>query len=133
MPAIISHYRAVQSQPEFESLRPALLSHDLQQARLDDVRSGLAGVPGIAPQVQAAMSGAIAFLQGDHTAAIGHFGLALKLLRKAAGKRKVFLETPHGLFFVMVPLAERPRSSSMTSTSWKPRRRASSTRSYWRR
>jgi superfamily II DNA or RNA helicase len=105
MPAIISHYRAVQSQSEFESLRPALLSHDLQQARLDDVRSGLGGVPGIAPQVQAAMSGTLAFLQGDHTAAIGHFRSALKLLRKAAGKRKVFLETPQGLFFVMAMLA----------------------------
>ena len=32
-----------------------------------------------------------------------------------------------------VPLAERPRSSSMTSTSPKPRWRATSTSSYWRR
>ena len=32
-----------------------------------------------------------------------------------------------------MPLAERPRSSSITSTCWKPRRRATSTSSYWRR
>src|ERR1700682_6325328 len=32
-----------------------------------------------------------------------------------------------------VPLADRPRSSSMISTSTKPRWRATSTRSYWRR
>src|SRR5712691_8151555 len=32
-----------------------------------------------------------------------------------------------------IPLAERPRSSSITSTSRKPRRRATSTSSYWRR
>ena len=32
-----------------------------------------------------------------------------------------------------VPLADRPKSSSITSTSTNPRWRASSTKSYWRR
>jgi len=105
MPALISHYRAVQDQPDFAAVRLVLLSHDLQQARLDEVQRGLADMPDMAPQMRAAMSGTVAFLQGDHMAAIGHFRLALKLRRKAAGKRKVFLESPHGLFFIMAMLA----------------------------
>jgi superfamily II DNA or RNA helicase len=106
LPALIAHYRAAQDRPEFTPVRQVLLAHDLQQARLDDAERGLAEIKDMSPLSRAATSGTIAFLQSDRTVAIEHFRLALKLRRKTTGKRKVFLEDIHGLFFIMAMLAE---------------------------
>ncbi|MDD2706011.1 MAG: DEAD/DEAH box helicase, partial [Acidocella sp.] len=105
LPELIAHYRAAQDQPDFKPVRLALMAHNLLQARLDDVQRGLDEMQDMAPPARAATAGTIAFLRGEPAAAIAHFQVALKLRRKAVGKRKLFLEGIHGLFFIMAMLA----------------------------
>jgi superfamily II DNA or RNA helicase len=105
LPVLIAHYRAVRNQPDFQPLRPALMWHDLDQARLADVQRAMREIPDFSPVGKAILSGTLAFLQGGHPQAIEHYKSALKLHRKATGKRKVFLDGVHGGFFIMAMFA----------------------------
>lgn len=105
LPTLLLHYRSLADRPEFAPVQLVLMSYDLRQARLDDVQRGLSEIQDMPPVVRAAMAGTLAFLQGDHGVAIEHFRTALKLRRKAVGKRKVFLDGVHGPFFIMAMLA----------------------------
>ncbi|MGI4945361.1 MAG: hypothetical protein ACRYHQ_33155, partial [Janthinobacterium lividum] len=104
MPALLDHFRAQQDKEEFAASRPALLLLDLLAGRLDDVQRGIAAVEDPVGTTQQALEGTVAFLRGRNEAALQHYRDALKLHRKHVGKRKVFLDGVHGLFFLMALL-----------------------------
>ncbi|WP_424140352.1 DEAD/DEAH box helicase [Roseomonas chloroacetimidivorans] len=102
--ALIDHYRAQQDKDGFAAVRPVLLHYDLLAGRLESVRQGIAGIEDATDVRRMALEGALAFLEGRNEAAVQHYRGALKLRRKQVGKRKVFLDGVHGLFFVMALL-----------------------------
>ena len=104
LPALLDHYRAQQDREDFAASRPALLLLDLLAGRLDDVQRGIAAVEDPVGTIRQAFEGTVAFLRGRNEAALQHYRDALKLQRKHVGKRKVFLDGVHGLFFLMALL-----------------------------
>ncbi len=63
----------------------------------------------INPQFQdsaAAYRGWLSVLQGNYEFAIQHYRIALKALRKATGKRKIYFEDVSGIFFVLALLQQ---------------------------
>jgi len=101
LPALLDHYRAQQDNEAFAAIRPALLLFDLLAGKLDDVQRGIAAVEDPVGVNRQALEGAVAFLRGRNEAALQHYRDALKLHRKQVGKRKVFLDGVHGVFFEM--------------------------------
>ncbi len=95
--AVIAQYRAQAT----GSVPPALLCYDLVGGRLDGLRHSIAGATGMARH---ALEGAVAFLEARNADALRHYRDALKLHRKEVGKRKVFLDDVHGLFFALALL-----------------------------
>jgi len=104
LPALLDHYRAQQDKEGFAAVRPALLLFDLLAGKLDDVQRGIAAVEDPVGIIRQALEGTVAFLRGRNEAALQHYRDALKLHRKHVGKRKVFLDGVHGLFFEMALL-----------------------------
>ncbi len=102
--ALLDHYRAHQGKKGFAAVRPALLLLDLLAGKLDDVRLGIAAVEDPVGIIRQALEGTVAFLSGRNEAALQHYRDALKLHRKHVGRRKVFLDGVHGLFFLMALL-----------------------------
>ena len=102
--ALLDHYRAQQREEGFAAVRPALLLLGLLAGKLDDVQRGIAAVEDPVGIIRQALEGTVAFLQGRNEAALQHYRDALKLHRKQVGKRKVFLDGVHGLFFLMALL-----------------------------
>jgi len=104
LPALVAIYRAQQEQAGFAAVRPALLLFDLLAGRLDDVHRRIMAVENPAGVTRQMLEGAVEFLGGRNEAALQHYRDALKLHRKQAGKRKLFLDGVHGLFFLMALL-----------------------------
>jgi len=104
LPALLDHYRAQQDKEGFAAVQPALLLFDLLAGKLDDVQRGIAAVEDPVGVIRQALEGTVAFLRGRNEAALQHYRDALKLHRKHVGKRKVFLDGVHGLFFLMALL-----------------------------
>ncbi len=104
LPPLLDHYRAQQDKEDFAAGRPALLLLDLLAGKLDDVQRGIAAVEDPVGTIRQAFEGTVAFLHGRNDAALQHYRDALKLHRKHVGKRKVFLDGVHGLFFLMALL-----------------------------
>ncbi len=104
MTELIAHYRGRQEQEAFAAFRPALLQHDLLAGRLDDVQHGSLRLGDDAGGARLALDAAVAFLQGRNEAALAHYRDALKRQRKRLGKRRVFLDGVHGMFFLMALL-----------------------------
>ena len=96
--------RQLQEQDSFGGLRAQLLRYDLLAGRLDAVRERAAAIEDSAGDTRHALEGAIAFLDGRNEDALRHYRDALKLRRKRLGKRKVFLEQEHRVFFLMALL-----------------------------
>ncbi|MGI4793342.1 MAG: hypothetical protein ACRYG8_04515, partial [Janthinobacterium lividum] len=101
---LIAHYRAQQDTESFGAVRPMLLYHDLLAGRLQEVRQGCSYIRNTMGGVPLVLEGATAFLSGDNQAALESYREALKLRRKQLGKRKLFLDDMHGLFFLMAML-----------------------------
>ena len=99
LPALLAHYRNRQRQDAFAPVRVVLLRYDLLAGRLDGVRRALP--QGDAPDVWRA---GLAFLEGRNAEALGLYRDTLKLRRKLEGRRKIFLDGEHGLFFLMTML-----------------------------
>jgi len=104
LPALVVHYRAQQEQAGFAAIRPALLLFDLLAGRLEDVQRGIAAIEDPAGVTRQMLEGTVEFLGGRNEAALQHYRDALKLHRKQAGKRKLFLDGVHDLFFLMALL-----------------------------
>ncbi len=104
LPALLDHYRAQQHKEGFAAVRPALLLFDLLAGRLDDARRGIAAAGDATGAAWHAVEGTAGFLGGRNEAALQHYREALRLRRKQAGKRKLFLDGVHGLFFLMALL-----------------------------
>ena len=104
MAELIARYRGLRDRPDFAPVRRALLEHDLLALRLDDVRGALATLEAADAPLRQAAEATRHFLAGENAAAIDLYRAALKERRKQAGKRKLFLEGAHGLFFLMALL-----------------------------
>ncbi len=104
LPALLGHYRLQQGKAGFAAVRPALLLFDLLAGRLGDVQRGIGAVEDQSGVTRQALEGTMEFLGGRNEAALQHYRDALKLHRKQVGKRKVFLDGVHGLFFLMALL-----------------------------
>ncbi len=104
LPTLVDHYRTLQGQEGFAAVRQALLLFDLLAGRLEDVRHGCAAIEDPASVTRQAVKGTVAFLQGRSEAALQLYRDALKLHKKQVGKRKVFLDGVHGMFFLMALL-----------------------------
>ena len=104
LPAIISLCQAHRDQPGYAAVRLTLLRHDLLCNRLHDVKTGLAALGDGDGASRMALEGAVDFLEGRNEDALALCRAALKLRRKQAGKRKVFLEGIEGLFFLLALL-----------------------------
>jgi superfamily II DNA or RNA helicase len=102
LPALVAYARNRLGQDGFDAIRPLVLRYDLLRARLDELRAGAAALDNAV--TKGAIEGTVAFLQGRNDDALLHLRAALKLHRKRLGKRKVFLDGEHGLFFVMALL-----------------------------
>ena len=104
MPELIARFRGLQDLPGFAPVRRRLLEHDVLALRFDDARALLAKLDAADAPLQQATAATLHFLAGENTEAITLYRVALKRQRKQAGKRKLFLEGPHGLFFLMALL-----------------------------
>ncbi len=104
LPALLDQYRARQGEEGFAAVRPALLLFDLLAGRLEDVQRGIAAIEDPAGLTRRMFEGTAAFLRGQNEAALQHYRDVLKLHRKQVGKRKLFLDGVHGLFFGMALL-----------------------------
>ncbi len=104
MPTLVAYYRARQDSDSFAAVRPILLYYDLLAGRIEDVRQGCLDIRNNTGGAFLAMEAAIAFLAGDNQACLQIYREALKQRRKHLGKRKLFLDDAHGLFFLMAML-----------------------------
>ena len=101
---LIARYRKLQDGPGFAPVRRALLAHDVLALRLDAAGDALAKLDAADAPLRLAAEATLRFLAGQNARAIGLYRAALKELRKQAGKRKLFLDGAHGLFFLMALL-----------------------------
>ena len=104
LPALVAYYRARQDADGFATVRPILLYHDLLAGRIDNVRQGCSTIRNDTGSAFLAMEAALAFLAGDNQACLRAYREALKQRRRQLGKRKLFLDDAHGLFFLMAML-----------------------------
>jgi len=104
VPDLIARYRALRDRPGFASVRRALLEYDVLALRLDEARGLLPMLDEADATLRQAAAATLHFLAGENAEAIGLYRAALKEQRKQAGKRKVFLQGAHGLFFLMALL-----------------------------
>jgi superfamily II DNA or RNA helicase len=102
--ALVTAIRTNLDQDGFDALRPLVLRYDLLCARLDAVQAAAAVLSGDHAVVRGSNDGTVAFLQSRNDDALLHFRATLKLHRKQQGRRKLFLDDEHGLFFVMALL-----------------------------
>jgi superfamily II DNA or RNA helicase len=104
LPAVIAHCRAQQGREGFAGVSGMLLTLDLLSGRLEEVRRAVAQLGEAVDDTRTALEGALAFLEGRNDAAIMHYREALKQRRKRLGRRKLFLDDEHGLFFLLALL-----------------------------
>ena len=103
LPGLIAHYRSRRRDDGYASFNLVLSNYDLMAGRLDDLRETIAGDQGTGGARQA-LEGSVAFLEGRNDAALALYREALKLRRKQAGRRKIFLDGEHGVLFLMALL-----------------------------
>ena len=103
MPEILAHYRSREDEPGYEDFKWALLRADVLAGRLAAGKEKILSQPEAAtkPSHRHLFLGSVAFLEGRNDEALTEYRQALKLLKKEAGKRKVFFEGYNGLFFLL--------------------------------
>ena len=104
MPAIATLARTRHEPAGFSDLTAMVLRYDILSRRLDAVRGSAAAIIDPASDAKQSLEGTIAFLEGRNDDALKHYRDALKLRRKRLGKRKIFLEHEHRVFFLMALL-----------------------------
>ena len=102
VPAMIAYYREREKEPAFRAFALTLMRHDLLSARFDAARWKIESLTDDEVQVFAPplLRGALNFLEGRNDEALTHFRLALKLFKKASGKRKIFFDGFYGMTFL---------------------------------
>ena len=103
-PDLIALCRTRLLQEGFGGLRTSLMRYDLLAGRLDDLRTDLLAIPDTHLDQRRAVEGSVAFLEGRNEDASVLYRDALKLRRKRIGRRKIFLEDEHRVFFVLAML-----------------------------
>lgn len=104
LPSLIRHFRERQGKEDFAPIGRMLLDYTLLAGQLSEVKRELPTLRGPQDDERQGLEGTLAFLEGRNDAALRHYRQALKLRRKRLGKRKVFLDDMHGLFFLMALL-----------------------------
>ncbi|MGI4943462.1 MAG: DEAD/DEAH box helicase [Janthinobacterium lividum] len=100
---LISLARSHQDMNAFAELRPALAAYALLAGQLEECRRSVEAIDP-ATATRPAWEGVLAFLAGRNGEALEHFRAALKLHRKAVGKRKIFLDGMPAVFAIMALL-----------------------------
>ena len=103
-PDLIALCRTRLLQEGFGGLRTSLMRYDLLAGRLDDLRTDLLAIPDTHLDQRRAVEGSVAFLEGRNEDASVLYRDALKLRRKRIGRRKIFLDDEHRVFFVLAML-----------------------------
>jgi len=96
--------RARRHEQGFEALGPLLLRYDTMACDLDALRQGIADHDGEPDHALLMVQGALAFLEGRHADAAALYRDALRRLRRATGRRTVFLPHEHRLFYPLAML-----------------------------
>ena len=104
LPDLIARYRGQDDRPGFAQVRRTLLEHDLLTLRLDGARGLLPKLDEADAMLRQTAAATLCFLAGENAEAVSLYRAVLKERRKQAGKRKLFLEGAHGLFFLMALL-----------------------------
>lgn len=101
--ALVSLARSQQALNGFAELRPTLAAYALLAGQLDECQRSVSSID---PETAArlAWEGVLEFLADRNAGALENFRTALKLHRKALGKRKVFLDGVPAVFAVMALL-----------------------------
>ncbi len=99
-------------------LRSIWIQHLLMRGRLAEADGAIQSLVHDAPEEALLLQGWLSCLQGryDHTREVGQ--LALKFLKKATGKRKVYFDTITGVFPVMALLQEGSAASLRTAEEY---------------
>ncbi len=99
--------QARRHQPGHDRVASLLLRHDLLSGNLGALRDAIT-TPGDAPDHQTMLlQGAVAFLEGRNAEAVALYRDALRALRKAVGKRAIFLGQEHRILFLLALLGEK--------------------------
>ncbi|MDD2878297.1 MAG: DEAD/DEAH box helicase [Acidiphilium sp.] len=101
---LLPHFRSVQDQEQFAGVVPLLLDYDLLAGHINDVQHRLASFEDPAGVASLCVAAALDLLTGHAEAARHGYRAALKRLRKNSGRRKVFLDGIHGIFFLLALL-----------------------------
>ncbi len=103
VPAMIAHYREREDEPAFRPLAFALMALDLMSARFDSARrkSVTLDEDGAEEYSLLLARGAMDFLEGRNDEALARCRMALKLFKKARGKRKIFFDGMNGMLFLL--------------------------------
>lgn len=76
------------------------------RGKLAEAQQVLEKIPESQQDYFSALWGCLLVLQGKDTAAIEQFNIALQVLRKTSGKRKIYFQSVSGLFFVLALLRD---------------------------
>lgn len=101
---LVAVARVRQGQDGFAGLQPTLAHYDVLTEQLDHFRSAVGGLEDASGAVRPAWEGVLAFIEARNDEALERFRTALRLHRKALGKRKIFLDGVPAVFFLMALL-----------------------------
>jgi tetratricopeptide (TPR) repeat protein len=105
LPGLLEAYRAQPARAPSAAVLRAIAGHDLLAGRIGAVRTAIQYIKDAGWEVERqSLSAAVAFLEGRNDDALALYRDALKLLRKRIGKRKIFLDGEHGVFFILALL-----------------------------
>jgi superfamily II DNA or RNA helicase len=88
-----------------------LVEQFLLKGKLQDAQQVLETMPQAFRHQVDSLWGWLAFLRGETTQAIAHYALALQLLRKGTGKRKIYFQAMSGLFYILALLKDSSAKS----------------------
>jgi superfamily II DNA or RNA helicase len=104
MAALIAHCRAQREHEDGGVFAAVLQPYAVLAGRRDDIRQAIIEAADETDGTPQALEGTLAFFEGRNNDALLHYRDSLKRLRKDQGRRKVFLEDEHGIFFLMAML-----------------------------
>ena len=101
---LVAVARGRQGQDGFAGLQPTTAHFDVLTEQLDHFRSAIGVLADGSGAMRPAWQGVLAFIEARNDEALERFRTALKLHRKALGKRKIFLDGVPAVFFLMALL-----------------------------
>ncbi|QQE66940.1 hypothetical protein GFS31_36450 [Leptolyngbya sp. BL0902] len=99
-------------------LRNIWIQHLLLQGRLAEAEAAINDLAQDAPEESLLLLGWLSCLRGDYAVSIESGQMALKMLKKATGKRKIYFDTVPGIFPVLALLQEGSAASLRTAEEY---------------